>query len=211
MKDSPNLNIHPLALVEDNVSIAASAYIGAFSVIGARPEHRSHHNNEDLVHGVVVKSRVVVREGVLIQQGTFVSTVVEEDAFIMGNTTIGHDSFIGYSSTIGPGCHIAGNSHLSPQVTLGMGTAIHQGSRLGRLVMTSMNSVVKGPVAPFLLLVGPSGMVAGANTVGIQRLGLGEGWIDDYLENLDDVFNGLVPASLPEEVKNIIREWQTLL
>jgi UDP-N-acetylglucosamine acyltransferase len=199
--------IHERALVYPNVLIGKAAWVGAFSSIGAPPEHRSFHPSEEPKFGVNLGKSVVIREGVVIQAGTFRATVVGEGAFVSGNSTIGHDSSLGSGTTLSPGCHIAGESILGDNVTLGMGTAVHQRSRVGNLVMTSMNCVVKGLVPPFLTLVGPFGKVIGPNYIGLERAGLGGLWLEGYMSNLGEVYNGRVPAGLPAGVTEIIEHW----
>lgn len=208
MHSETNTSIDSTALVRRNVSIGPGVWIGAFAVIGAQPEHRDYHAKDNLDFGVVLGANSVIREGVLIQEGTHKPTIIGDNSFIMGNSTIGHDSMLGSEVTIGPGSHIAGESALGNRVTLGMGTTIHQKSIVGELVMTSMNCVVKGNVAPFLTLVGPSGKVVGANSVGIQRAGLGGGgWIEIYLSNLSEIYKGKTPFGLPKEVDLIVSKW----
>ena len=198
---------HSSASIGPLVTFDGNHWIGAHSVIGSPPEHRTLHGMSPGGFGVEVASGVIIRENVSIQWGTERSTYVGQDSFVMSSSTIGHDVILEDSVTLGSGSHVGGHAVLGTGVTLGMGTCVHQKALIGGLVMSSMNANLKGVIPPFTKVVGDSGRIVGMNEIGISRAGLAGEWTLEFIENLPQVFDGWHPASIPPKALKILDSW----
>ena len=192
--------IHPSAVIDPGVIIGSGNIIGAFArifqntvigddnfigagvTIGAYPEHRSvNHLDENSfleLPGVHIGSKVVIREYVQIHQGLAKTTRIGDGAFIMNQTYIAHDCEVGSEVVLASSVLLAGNVSIGDQSNLGLGTKVHQGISLGRLVMIGMGSVVTRNVPDFAKAYGVPARIRGVNTVGMKRLGYPESEID---------------------------------
>jgi acyl-[acyl carrier protein]--UDP-N-acetylglucosamine O-acyltransferase len=88
-----------------------------------------------------------------------------------------------------------------------MGSAVHQGSVVGGLVMSSMNTSIKGEVPPFVKLMGPTGRIMGLNEKGLERAEILGEWALDYLSQLPRVYDGWLPTGTPGGAKRIVADW----
>lgn len=82
--------------------------------------------------------------GGIIAPGCVVTCNVQIGNYVIlnFNSTVGHDSVIGDFVQANPGCHISGNVVLEDDVNLGTGTAVIQGVRVAKGVVTGAQAAV---------------------------------------------------------------------
>jgi UDP-N-acetylglucosamine acyltransferase len=132
-------NIHPTAVINDNVIIEEGVYIGPYCIIGFPPEWKGR---EDDNKGVIIRKGTRITGLVTIDSGAERTTVIGENCYIMKHAYIAHDCLIGDNVTISAGVKIAGYCTVHNGANLGMGVAVHQKVSVPSNVMIGMNGVV---------------------------------------------------------------------
>ena len=133
-------NIHPTAVIYDNVDIGKNVYIGAGCIIGAPGEHKGFWNKKG--KGVVIMDGTIITGNVCIDAGTSRPTVISKDCFIMKGSYIAHDCFLSKGVTLSAGVKLAGFVEVGINTNLGMGAAVHQRIKIPNNCMIGMNSTV---------------------------------------------------------------------
>lgn len=174
--------IGPFAVITGPVVLGDDNWIGAGAIIGAPPEVRSfdHPRTDDDVagNGVTIGHRNVIREHAQIHHGWRGRTTLGDDGFIMNQVYVAHDCVLGDRVTLASSVLLAGHVELDDDANLGLGTSVHQRTRVGRGAMVGMGSVVTRDVPPYAKAYGNPARVQGANVVGMQRSGLDRSGID---------------------------------
>lgn len=197
--------IHPSALVGENVQLGTGisigpnavilgpaiinddVWVGANSVIGAPPEIANTNLNlawdREIAHeGVVIESHAVVREGVVIHQGSIRTTVIGEGALILNRSYIAHDTKIGSSAVISAGVSVGGHCVIGSFSNLGMNASVHQKTIIGAGAMVGMSTPVVKNVPPFSKVYGSPIRLAGANSFLLAKKGFTENEISAIQE-----------------------------
>lgn len=104
--------IHPTAIIYPNVIVEDDVYIGAYSVIGGQPEHKSFYDGSRETQGVVIRRGSRIFEHVTIHSGTINATEVGERSVVFNHSHIGHDCIIESDSVVGGNVSLAGHCHL---------------------------------------------------------------------------------------------------
>lgn len=210
--------IGPFVVVNGPVTIGDDNWFGAGTTIGAAPEVRSFTHprvpEDPWGVGVTIGSRNTIREYVQIHQGWKHQTTVADETFVMNQCYIAHDSSLDDGATLASSVLLAGHVKVAAGANLGLGTAVHQFCTVGRGSMVGMGSVVVKDVPPFAKAYGNPATVHGANSVGMQRAGIGP----EIIELLSLVFSGASDAeeatalasldvNADEDVRNAVRRW----
>lgn len=199
------VTVGPHAVLTGPCTIGDDVYIGPLASIGSPAEIRGGPHPPATVgggRGVVIGDRVVIRDHVVVNQGSEVATTIGADSYVMHGSHIPHDAVLGRRATVSPEVVIGGHCWFGDGVTLGMGAIFHQFSVVGAHAMVGMGSVVTRPVPPFAMAYGVPSRVAGANRVGLARLGLDEATIERWHELLaaGEVAGHDGPAELADHV-----------
>jgi|GEM_PF-599487 UDP-perosamine 4-acetyltransferase len=105
-------------------------------------------NIPSIVHpsAIIEKSAVVSNSGVQIMAGAIIGSnvIIEENTIINCGAIISHDSIVNESSHITPGAILAGNVNIGRRVTIGMGSSVYFGIRIGDdKVINNLTSVIE--------------------------------------------------------------------
>ncbi|WP_411705138.1 acetyltransferase [Edaphovirga cremea] len=118
-----------------------------------------------LVHPtVIVGTRVVIGDGVIVCPNTILSTDLEVGNFVTINsaTTIGHDTSVGSYSTISGHCDVTGGVQLAEGVFMGSHAVVVPKVTVGAYAVIGASSVVIRKVASGVTVFGvPAKRIAG--------------------------------------------------
>lgn len=183
--------VGPYAVIEADVAIGAGSTVGPHAVIcryttlGERCRVHAHavigDTPQDLGFREVVShtrigNDVVMREGVTIHRGTKEGTVTEvgDGCFLMANSHLAHNVQLGRQVILANGVLLAGYVEVGDKCFIGGNSAVHQFCRIGRLAMVGGGVSLSVDAPPFCMVrTGSLNELAGLNTVGLRRSGIG--------------------------------------
>jgi UDP-N-acetylglucosamine acyltransferase len=170
--------------IYDNVEIHDNCYIGSYSSIGGPAEHHNQAIDGDYKK-VLIGESTIIREHVTINAGFTDETKVGRNCYIMAKSHIGHDSLIANDVTISPLAVVGGHSQIDSFCNLGMGSILHQFTKVNQIVMVGANSFAKGELEAGLIYVGSPAAPVKINAVGIKRSDLNKKNQQEMIENLE--------------------------
>lgn len=170
--------IHSTAVIYPNVEMGDGNVIHAYSVIGSPAEFYPEIGNKK----VVIGNNNIFREFTTINSGCFSDTKIGSNNIFLRGSHVGHDSMIGDKCTISCNALIGGHSLLMDGVNLGLGSILHQFSRIGAYSMVGMGGVVpkNKVIDPCTIHVGNPIRFLKMNNVAIKRNNL----TDEDIHNL---------------------------
>ncbi len=157
-------DIHPTAIIGNNVRIGKGNKIGAYVVIqgkttigdnnvfepfcsiGNEPEHKEFFGKKN--KGTFIGNNNVFREYVTINAGCYMPTILGNDIVMLRGSHVGHDSWIHDNCTISCNVLIGGHSLLGKGVNMGLGSICHQYSKIGSYAMIGMGAIVTKKTNP---------------------------------------------------------------
>ena len=181
--------IHPTAIIGDNVFLGSNNIIDAYAVIdgntiigdnnhffphcsiGTEPEHKSFYGLEN--KGVIIGNHNVIRESVTINAGCYRPTRLGDFIWMLRGSHAGHDALIGDNCTISCNVLIGGHSFIGNHSNLGLGAILHQFSVIGGGSMVGMGTVVtkkNRAIPPFTTIVGNPSRYLKQNLVVFNKL-----------------------------------------
>ena len=197
--------IHKTAVVEqgailgENVSIGAFAYIGSKVSIGSNTTVASHaviegdttigKNNRIFSHAtigsipqdlkydgepvqLIIGDNNTIREFTLLNPGTKGGgsvTKIGHHNLLMGYVHLGHDVIIADHCILANGATLAGHVELGNHVVIGGLTPIHQFVHVGDYAMVGGASALAQDVPPYCLVEGNRATLRGLNLTGLRR------------------------------------------
>lgn len=208
---SSKAEIHPDAIIGDNVTVEAFAkidkdvridegtWIGANAtiypgarvgkackvypgaVISAEPQDLKFKGEYSTVE---IGDRTTIREYVTINRGTAAKGVtrVGNDTLLMAYTHLGHDVEVGNHCVVSNSVQLAGEVTVEDYAVIGGMSAVHQFCRVGAYSMVSGMSGVLSDVAPYTKVFGLPVAYMGLNLVGLRRRGFSREQIDNIHE-----------------------------
>jgi len=177
------VQIGPYAVLLGPLRIGDRVWIGSGTAIGAPPEITGARQNlawaGDLDHaGVVIEDDAVIRECVVIHQGSRRPTTVGAGSWLLNRCYLAHDVQTGPGVTVSAGVSIGGHATIRAGANLGMNAVVHQGRSVGDRAMVGMGAAVARDVPPFATAYGVPLRLAGVNGVGLRRAGVSEASIE---------------------------------
>lgn len=170
------VSVGPYAVLTGPLQVGDRAWIGAGSVVGAPPEVTGRRLNlawdGDLDHaGVVLGADVVLREHVVVHQGTHRPTTVGEGTWLLNRSYVAHDVVIGSSAVISAGVSIGGHCDIGDRANLGMNVAVHQRRTIAPGAMVGMSTSVTRDIPPYGLVHGSPPRLHGVNAYALTKAG----------------------------------------
>jgi UDP-N-acetylglucosamine acyltransferase len=207
--------IGPHAVVYDSADIADGVWIGAGAVVAAPAEIRGSSNFEwprstSGSFRTVIGSGTVIREHVVIGQGSEGDTVIGRDCYIMNAAYVAHDCFLADQVTVASGTRLAGHVWLGRGANLGLNVSVHQRRRIGGGAMVGMGAVVTNDIRPFAKAYGNPARVVGTNVVRLRALGLSEdecASVAAVLESDDGLEIGFLDGDASDALGPDLRAW----
>lgn len=190
-------NIHPTAIIGDQVELGSSNTVGPYVVITGNTiigdnnwigPHTSiggpaEIRDADLPHEwesgdhqgtITIGSNNVIRDSCVFHAGFYKGTRISDQCYIMNQTYIAHDCDVGAQSTLSSNVALGGHVVIQSGANLGMGTLVHQRRIVGSLSIVGMGSIVTRDVMPFSKAYGNPCRIRGANAIGMERNGFTE-------------------------------------
>jgi UDP-N-acetylglucosamine acyltransferase len=173
----PEVRIGPRTRIMAHVAITGQTTIGADNdihtgaVIGDAPQHLAYKGAPTCT---VIGDRNTIREYVSIH-GSYLDgsrTIIGNDNYLMVSSHVGHDCVVGNRIVMCNGSMLGGHVEVEDQVFISGLVAIHQFTRIGRLVMCAGVCRITRDVPPFMMAYGDSEVI-GLNAVGLRRAGIG--------------------------------------
>ncbi|AYB32272.1 MULTISPECIES: acyl-ACP--UDP-N-acetylglucosamine O-acyltransferase [Chryseolinea] len=215
-----NVTIEPFATVQKNVVIGDGCWIGPNVTImeGARigknckifpgavisgvPQDLKFRGEETTAE---IGDNTTVRECVTINRGTVdkYKTVIGSDCLIMAYAHIGHDCIIGNNCILGNTVQLAGHVVIDDFAIFGGACAVQQFSKIGAHAYIGGGSLVRKDIPPFTKAAREPLSYAGINTVGLRRRGYSSEKINEIQEIYRMIFmKGLNNSKAIEMVEN---------
>jgi len=211
MSQHPLANVHPEAVIGNNVviepfaTIQRDVVIGDGSWIGPNAvicEGARLGKNVKVYSGASVSSvpqdlkfagektetfigdNTVIRESVTISRGTVDKhkTVIGKNCLLMAYVHVAHDCIIGNNCIFANAVQVAGHVVIEDWAIIGGASALHQFVKVGAHVMLSGGSLVRKDVPPYTKAAREPLTYAGVNSVGLRRRGFGADKISEIQE-----------------------------
>ncbi|HAC23688.1 MAG TPA: acyl-[acyl-carrier-protein]--UDP-N-acetylglucosamine O-acyltransferase [Cytophagales bacterium] len=183
-----NVIIEPFATVQKDVVIGDGCWIGPNAVLwdGARlgknvkiyPGASVSSVPQDLKFAgekteTFIGDNTVIREYVTISRGTTdkMKTVIGKNCLLMAYVHVAHDCLIGNQCILVNTVQVAGHVTIGDWAIIGGASALHQFVKVGAHVMVSGGSLVRKDVPPFTKAAREPLTYSGINSVGLRRRG----------------------------------------
>lgn len=196
------------AVIEDDVWIGPGVLIGGPPEIASLPQNRAWEGTLDHA-GVHIKRGAVIREGVVIHQGSHRVTTVGERSWLLNRAYLAHDVVVGDNTTISGGVSIGGHCTIGDHVNIGMNAAVHQRRVIAAGAMIGMGTPVTRDIPPFAKVFGTPPRFHGLNTVMLQHHGFDDITKDALLKHYTEHgpnFDRGVPHEL-SKLQAWLRPW----
>lgn len=155
------------------MSVADDVEIGSHCHIGGNPEV-SGSSRYEREYSCKVGRFAKLGNRVEVSRGTEWDTTIEEGSLVMANVVVGHDVRLGHRTIISSGSLVAGHAVVFPFATLGLGSLIHQRSKISLGAMVGMGATVRGAVGSFQTVAGNPARVIGRNWRMASKLSVSE-------------------------------------
>ncbi|MFN5170234.1 MAG: acyl-ACP--UDP-N-acetylglucosamine O-acyltransferase [Cyclobacteriaceae bacterium] len=183
-----NVVIEPFATVQKDVVIGDGCWIGPNAILwdGTRlgknvkiyPGASVSSVPQDLKFAgekteTFIGDNTVIREYVTISRGTTdkMKTMIGKNCLLMAYVHVAHDCMIGNQCILVNTVQVAGHVTIDDWAIIGGASALHQFVKVGAHVMVSGGSLVRKDVPPFTKAAREPLTYSGINSVGLRRRG----------------------------------------
>lgn len=160
--------LRPHCVVRRGTTLGKANFVDSFAVLGGDPQDLAFDPRAETF--LRIGDGNTFREGVTISRATKPggATTVGDKTLWMANSHAGHDAAIGSHVVIVNAVLLAGHAVVGDRAILSGGTAVHQFTWIGEMVMTQGHSGIGMHVPPFVMTAGVN-QVVGLNLVGLRR------------------------------------------
>lgn len=196
-------NIHPTAIIGENVKIGSNNVIGAYCVIdgntvigdnnvfkshcciGSEPEHKKFFGQSN--KGLIIGNNNMFREFTTVNAGCERPTVLYNNIIMLRGSHVGHDSIICDEATISCNVLIGGHSFIGKGANMGLGSICHQFSKIGSYSMIGMGCIItkKTEVNCFSVYVGNPAKFIRTNDFQIEKFTIEE--MNEIIERFEEI------------------------
>ncbi|MFV0469428.1 MAG: acyl-ACP--UDP-N-acetylglucosamine O-acyltransferase [Dysgonomonas sp.] len=227
--------VHPDAIIGENVTIEAFAYIDGNTVIGDDTLIMSNTNVRSgsrigkncrifpgaVIGGIpqdlkfkgedtlaIIGDNTTVRECCTVNRGTVAKgkTVVGNNCLLMAYAHIAHDCILKDHIIIGNSTQLAGEVEVYDYAILSGGTLVHQFTRIGEHVMIQGGTRLGKDIPPFIIAGREPVSYAGINSIGLRR----SGFSNEQINQIQEVYRLIYQSGLNvgDAVKKIEDEFE---
>lgn len=210
-KVASNAEIGPFAVIGENCVIGAGTKIGAhavleFAEVGENCAIASHavvgSAPQDLKYKgeptkILIGSNTTIREFADLNRGTDASgkTVIGSGCLLMAYVHVAHDCVVGDNVIMANAATLGGHVEIGDSAVISALIAIHQFTRVGKLVMLGGGSMVSQDILPFCQAQGDRARLIGLNLVGLKR----RGFSSEAIEDIKSAYRTLFHSGLTME------------
>ncbi|MBI5595417.1 MAG: acyl-ACP--UDP-N-acetylglucosamine O-acyltransferase [Elusimicrobia bacterium] len=189
----PGTVLRPHAVVRTGTTLGMRNLVDSFAVLGGDPQDLGFDPRTETF--LKVGDDNTFREGVTISRATKPggATTVGDKTLWMANSHAGHDCRIGNGVIIVNSTLLAGHVVVGERAILSGGTAVHQFTWIGEMVMTQGHSGLGMHVPPFVMCAEVN-QVVGLNIIGLKR---NPALSDDDRKQVKEAFRLTYRAGLP--------------
>lgn len=207
-KISPLACVHPDAILAEDVTVEAFAFIDKDVKIGAGCHILSHASiiggttigeNTIIYDGAVIgadpqdfrwkgeNGRCVIGSNTKIYQHVIINrsihegaaTTIGDNSYIMAQTHIGHDSQVGNYCVLGNGVKIAGDCRIANYAIMSSGVIVHEKCHIGEWTLIKGGCRVNSNVPPYSIMAHNPISYFGVNAYILRKSRMDEDRIDD--------------------------------
>ncbi len=175
--------IGPCAALMNGTRIGQSCKIFPGAIIGAAPQDLKFTGETSTID---IGNHVIIREYCTLNRGTKAShkTIVKDNALVMAYVHIAHDCIVGKNCILANNVTLAGHIEVGDWAVLGGMVAVHQFVRIGEHAMIGGGSLVRKDVPPFVKAAREPLSYVGINSTGMRR----RGFTKEQLANIQDIY-----------------------
>ena len=166
--------IGPHTVINGPTTIGADNKIFQFASIGEDPQDKKYAGEMTRLE---IGDRNQIREFTTIHRGTAQDAVVTRignDNLFMAYTHVAHDCQLGDHIILANAASLGGHVVVGDHAILGGFTIAHQFCHIGAHSFSSMGSVIKSDVPPYVTIGGHPAKPHGINSEGLRRRGFSE-------------------------------------
>ncbi len=198
----PNVTIGQGTVLDNNVSISGHAIIGRENrlfpgvVIGAEPQDVSYKGSPTQV---IIGDHNVFRECVTVNRGTEKEdgiTSVGSNCYFMACSHVAHDCKVGDYVHTANNCLLGGHVHVGDHVNLSGSVAIHHFSTIGSYAFVGGLSRVVQDIPPYLIAEGSPARARAINIVALKR----NGFQTDEIKALKNAYKLIFRQKVEHEI-----------
>ncbi len=161
--------IGPHVVIHGPTTIGADNRIFQFASIGEDPQDKKYAGE---VTRLEIGDRNQIREFTTVHRGTAQDAVVTRigsDNLLMAYTHVAHDCQLGDQIILANAASLGGHVTVGNHAILGGFSIAHQFCHIGAHSFSSMGSVIKGDVPPYVTIAGHPAKPHGINSEGLRR------------------------------------------
>lgn len=161
--------IGPHVVINGSTTIGADNRIFQFASIGEDPQDKKYAGE---ITRLEIGDRNQIREFTTIHRGTAQDAVVTRignDNLLMAYTHVAHDCQLGDHIILANAASLGGHVTVGSHAILGGFSIAHQFCHIGAHSFSSMGSVIKGDVPPYVTIAGHPAKPHGINSEGLRR------------------------------------------
>jgi len=164
-----NTTIGAYTLIDGKTTIGKNNQIFSHATIGSIPQDLKY-NGEEVE--LIIGDNNKIREYTLLNPGTAGGggvTRIGNNNLLMGYVHLGHDVIIGDNCILANGATLAGHVEVGNNVVIGGLTPIHQFVHIGDFAMIAGASALSQDIPPYCLAEGNRAVIRGLNLTGLRR------------------------------------------
>lgn len=161
--------IGPHAVIHGPTTIGVDNRVFQFASVGEDPQDKKYAGEATRLE---IGDRNQIREFTTIHRGTAQDAAVTRignDNLLMAYTHVAHDCQLGNNIILANAASLGGHVVVGDYAILGGFTIAHQFCHIGAHSFSSMGSVVKGDVPPYVTIGGHPAKPHGINSEGLRR------------------------------------------
>lgn len=160
--------IYPNAVILEGARIGKNCTIFPGAVISGIPQDLKFKGEESLC---IIGDNTTIRECATVNRGTAArgKTVVGSNCLLMAYSHVAHDCILKDHVIMGNATQLAGEVEVDDFAILSGGVLVHQFSRIGKHVMIQGGSRLSKDIPPFITAGREPIIFSGVNIVGLRR------------------------------------------